>query len=125
MKTLINSSKNLFLMVTKTKYGIDSSKIDYVVNEYKTALKNKRYSYESSFGYFQENPLYKKDETVIAINTYKSSPAERIIYNAQYDTAMMVIVDKEVFNNYAKIEEDIKKKDYDFEFSELGKILSK
>jgi hypothetical protein len=112
-------------LVTSTKSDGDSGKIDYVVNEYKTALKNKGYSYESLFGYFQESPLYAKDETVIAINVYKSSMAERIIYNYQYENAVMVITSKDVFNNYAKIEADIKKKDYDSEFSKLDRILNK
>jgi hypothetical protein len=111
-------------LVTNTKSAGDAGKIDYVVNEYKTALKNKGYSYESLFGYFQESPLYAKDETVIAINVYKSSMAERIIYNYKYDKAVMVITNKEVFNNYEKIEADIKKKDYDVEFTKLGRILN-
>lgn len=111
-------------LITSIKSYSDESKLNYVVNEYKTALKNKGFSYESLFGYFQENPLYAKDETIVGIEVYKMSLSVRLILNYRYDTATMSIYDKDTFNNYAQIEADIKKKDYDVEFKKLGRILS-
>lgn len=111
-------------LVTSTKSDSDESKLNYVVNEYKTALKNKGFSYESLFGYIQENPLYAKDETIVGIEVYKMSLAVRLILNYRYDNAIMSIYDKDTFNNYAQIEADIKKKDYDVEFTKLGRILN-
>lgn len=111
-------------LTTSTKSEADDSKLNYVINEYKTALKNKGYSYESVWGFIQADPLYEKDETIVGIEVYRTSIAERIILDYKYDNAVMVIYDKDTFNNYDNIADDIKKKDYDIEFTKLGRILN-
>lgn len=115
-------------LITQTNtniYGSNNGQADYVVNEYKTALKNKGFSYESLFGYFEENPLYENDDTIVAINVNETTLAERILLSYKYDSVVMVVVNKDIYNNYAKIEAELKKKDYDIEFSKLNRILTK
>ena len=107
----------------ESKTKVDKEAMQYVLNSYKEFLKNKGYTNKSLWG--REEDVYKKDNSVIMIdNNTKGLPDAYVGYLIPA-LAVMTIYDKEIYENYENIENDIKNKEMAKKFNRLDQILNK
>lgn len=114
-------------LVTKTQEvaysinAIDIKPINYVLGEYVKAVKNKGYQNKNLIGGLMGDRVFEKDNIVIEVDKDAKEANSIGLYST---TANMTIYDKEVYDNYDAIQDDIKTKSYEIEFKKLNKILN-
>lgn len=108
----------------ESRTGIDKAAMNYVLSSYKQSLESKGYTNKSFFGWVGEESVYKKDNTVIEVNSNgKDLPASYIGYLIPA-LAVMTIYDKDIYENYADVEANIKNKDMERTYNKLSRILN-
>jgi hypothetical protein len=116
LSTIINNKDN---------DRFDKDAMEYVVNTYISSLKNKGYTNKNMFGWVSDESLYQKDNTVVKLETNeKEVPIDFLGYMLPAE-AYMTIYDKDVYDNYSKIEDEIKKKKFEKDYNKLDNILNK
>lgn len=114
-------------LITKIKNKsddrFDKDGMNYVLNTYKTALKNSGYKDSTFLGWGNEN-LFKKDNSVIEIGSNEKDVSPYYLGVLIPAVATMTVYDKETYDNYSKIEDEIKIKSFEKNYIRLNRILN-
>jgi len=101
---------------------VDVNAINYILNEYVKAIKNKGYTNKNLLGWLIGERLYEKDNIVIEIADDLKDEDNRYS-KIQSSVAKMTVYNKEVYDNFKKIQDEIKTRNYEEEYKKLNFIL--
>lgn len=108
----------------ESRTGVDKEAMNYVLTSYKKSLEVKGYTNKGFLGWVSEENVYKKENTVIEVNDNgKDLPASYIGYLIPA-LAVMTIYDKNIYENYANMEIEIKNKEMATTYKRLDRILN-
>jgi hypothetical protein len=107
----------------KSDDRFDKEGMNYVLNTYKTALKNNGYNNSTLFGWGKEN-IFKKDNVVIEIGSNEKDVSAVYLGYLIPAVAKMTVYDKAIYDNYSKIQDEIKNKSFEKNYTRLNRILN-
>jgi len=109
--------------IIKSKSDPDDEKMNYLLGAYKQAVKNKDYSYNSLWGYINDETAYVKGDSIVNISHYKTDSKYAYLLGMDDNSANMAFYTKETYDNYDKLVENFKELDQEKKYHLLGKIL--
>lgn len=109
--------------IFKGKNDPDDEKMNYLIGAYKQAVKNKDYSYNSLWGYINDEATYVKGDSIVNISQYKIDSRYAYLSEIDDNSANMAFYTKETYNNYDNLVEKIKQLDKQKKYQKLDKIL--
>lgn len=107
----------------KSNDRFDKEGMKYVLNTYKTALKNNGYKDSTFLGWGNED-LFTKDNSVIEIGSNEKDVSPVYLGYLIPAIATMTVYDKDIYDNYSKIEDEIKNKSFEKDYNRLNRILN-